>query len=108
MSVSEEDDAVKDVVDLRARLVDRRDHRGRVVRVVREGVEDRDDFCGRDGVEAWKVAEMWLCHEILLTWADDKGNEPDVGSSSMSTSGLDTSSSPMLTRRISPPLIPRA
>lgn len=49
--VGEEDDAVKDAVDLRARLVDRRDDRRRVVRVVCEGVEDRDDFGSRDGIE---------------------------------------------------------
>ena len=49
----EEDDAVEDAVDLRTRLVDRRDHRRRVVRVVREGVQDRDDFGGGDRIETW-------------------------------------------------------
>ena len=49
----EEDDAIEDAVDLRTRLVDRRDYRRRVVRVVREGVQDRDDFGGGDRIEAW-------------------------------------------------------
>jgi hypothetical protein len=64
-STGQEDNAIKDAVYLRARLVDRRDHRRGVVRVVREGVQDRDDFGGRDRIEAWKKSkkkgEMGLC-----------------------------------------------
>ena len=48
MPVGEKDDAIEDAIDLRAWLVDSRDHGGRIVRVVRKGMEDRDDFCSRD------------------------------------------------------------
>ena len=48
----QEDDAIEHAIDLRTRLMDRRDHGSRVLRVVREGVQDRDDFGGGDRIEA--------------------------------------------------------
>ena len=47
----QEGDAIENAIDLRTRLVDRRDHGRRVVCVVREGVQDRDDFGGGDRIE---------------------------------------------------------
>ena len=53
-SAGQEDDAIEHVIDLRTRLMDRRDHGSWVVRVVREGVQDRDDFGSGDRIEAYK------------------------------------------------------
>ena len=49
-------------------------------------------------------ASAW---STFATFAADTESSPEVGSSSSRTSGRATSSSPMLTRRISPPLMPR-
>ena len=42
----------------------------------------------------------------FVTFAAETESKPDVGSSRINTSGVATNSRPMLTRRISPPLIP--
>jgi len=48
----QEDDAIEHAIDLRTWLMDRRDYGSWVVRVVRESVQDRDDFGSRDRIEA--------------------------------------------------------
>lgn len=51
-TAGQEDDAIEHAIDLRTRLMDCRDHGSWIVCIVRDGVQDRDDFGGGDGIEA--------------------------------------------------------
>ena len=104
LSLSQDQDGIKGLIEPRRRLMNGGDDGGRIIDVVGEIPQDSDNLGSGYRVQALKsgrhqtlarlVAKIFL--KLTL-----------VGSSKIKTSGAATSSTPILTLLLSPPLTPR-